>query len=233
MQTKSASALFCLWLATALLWGCSSSGGFSSSLAAGTVSGVVSGAHPSQSASADSEDLLSRVASLVLPPVHADIVGLTPMAGATVQLVRLNSAGAVIQTIDTATTDSNGVYTFANTPPVTDSSLAVQAQDPSENGILMRAIVTGDAGSPESTAIMIAALRAQEFPVIASVLPAGTAWGSKSGWVPGIEHDVAFLGEPGGDGLRVLAVCTEGFAGRSGRESIREIAAALLPSQLR
>lgn len=93
---------------------------------------------------------------------------------------------------------------------------------------LMRAIVTGGVASAESTAVMVGALRAQEFPVIAEVVPAGTVWGSKSGWVPGIEHDVAFIGEPGSPELRVLAVCTEGFADRSGRSAIGEVARSSL-----
>jgi len=93
---------------------------------------------------------------------------------------------------------------------------------------LMHAAVTGALASAGSTGVMIEALAAQEFPVIAEGLPAGTPWGSKSGWVPGIDHDVAFVGAPGSDGLRVLAVCTAGFAGRGGRHDIRRIAASLL-----
>jgi len=76
--------------------------------------------------------------------------------------------------------------------------------------------------------VMVDTLRGQEYPRIAEVLPAGTVWGSKSGWVPGIEHDVAFVGEPGSPDLRVLAVCTRGYPGRDGRREIHRVAASLL-----
>ena len=93
---------------------------------------------------------------------------------------------------------------------------------------LLHRIVTGSLASLESTAVMIEALRGQEYPCIAEVLPAGTVWGSKSGWVPGIEHDAAFIGTPGDDGLRVLAVCTEGFADREARPEIHRVTTALI-----
>lgn len=93
---------------------------------------------------------------------------------------------------------------------------------------LMRAVVTGALASPASTAVMVDALRAQQFPCIAEVLPAGTPWGSKSGWVPGIEHDVAFIGAPTRPALRVLAVCTRGYAGREARPEIHRVSRALL-----
>jgi beta-lactamase class A len=93
---------------------------------------------------------------------------------------------------------------------------------------LMLGVVTGALASAAATAVMVEALREQEFPVIAEELPAGADWGSKSGWVPGIEHDVAFLGTPGTAGLRVLAVCTAGHPGREGRTEIRRVARALL-----
>jgi beta-lactamase class A len=93
---------------------------------------------------------------------------------------------------------------------------------------LMLRVVTGGLASPAGTAVMVETLRGQEFPVIAEVLPPGVAWGSKSGWVPGIEHDVAFLGVPGTAELRVLAVCTEGHPGRDGRTEIHRVARALL-----
>lgn len=93
---------------------------------------------------------------------------------------------------------------------------------------LMHAIVTGALASPQNTAVMVDTLRAQEYPCIAEDLPAGTAWGSKSGWAPGIEHDVAFVGEPGSAGMRVLAVCTGGFPDRDARPEIHRVTASSL-----
>jgi beta-lactamase class A len=93
---------------------------------------------------------------------------------------------------------------------------------------LLHLAVTGRLVSPESTGVIIEALMAQEFPCIAEILPDGTVWGSKSGWVEGIEHDVGFCGDPTGDALMVLAVCTEGFPERQGRAEIRRIAGTLL-----
>jgi beta-lactamase class A len=75
---------------------------------------------------------------------------------------------------------------------------------------------------------MAGVLSRQEFPVIAGVLPTGTPWGSKSGWVSGIRHDVAFVGEPTGEVLRVLAICTEGFDDAAGRKTVRRVARELL-----
>lgn len=93
---------------------------------------------------------------------------------------------------------------------------------------LMHAIVTGALASPDATAVMRDCLQRQEHPCIAEVLPPGARWGSKSGWVDGIEHDVAFVGDPESTGLKVLAVCTSGFLGRTGRREIRRVARALL-----
>ncbi|NJC21558.1 beta-lactamase class A [Arthrobacter pigmenti] len=70
------------------------------------------------------------------------------------------------------------------------------------------AIVSGRAAGPESTRLMLEFLRAQEYGIIGPVLPAGADWGSKSGWVTGIRHDVAFVRPDGSDDGYVLAVCT-------------------------
>jgi beta-lactamase class A len=93
----------------------------------------------------------------------------------------------------------------------------------------MRCIVTGNLTTAPSTAFMRRVLSAQELVRIASVIPSGTMWGSKSGDVPGIEHDVAFVGDPDGQGpVRYLAVCTRGYQPEQGREVIASVAAALL-----
>jgi beta-lactamase class A len=95
--------------------------------------------------------------------------------------------------------------------------------------IIMRCIVTGEFTAAPSTALMRRVLSAQELVRIASVIPNGTMWGSKSGDVPDIEHDVAFVGDPDGQGpVRYLAVCTRGYQPEQGREVIASVAAALL-----
>lgn len=92
---------------------------------------------------------------------------------------------------------------------------------------IMRAITSGAAAGPESTRFMLEQLRRQEHPVIGAALPMGTDWGSKSGWVDGIHHDVAFVGPPGGPDSYVLAVCTWGFEQRQAVEAIESIAASV------
>jgi len=75
----------------------------------------------------------------------------------------------------------------------------------------MRHLVAGPGLAEESRALALAALRAQRIPIIGTVLVPGVDWGSKSGWVDGYRHDVAFLEAPAGAGLRVLAVMTAGM----------------------
>lgn len=94
--------------------------------------------------------------------------------------------------------------------------------------IMMQA-VSGDTLSASSTQFIREILGRQEFPVIATVIPTGTAWGSKSGWVDGIHHDVAFIGEPGAACSLVLAVCTRGFSHEQGAIVIAAIAASVIP----
>jgi beta-lactamase class A len=97
---------------------------------------------------------------------------------------------------------------------------------------IMRCIVTGNLTTAPSTAFMRRVLSAQELVRIASVIPSGTMWGSKSGDVPGIEHDVAFVGDPDGQApVRYLAICTRGYQPEQGREVIASLAAALLSAE--
>jgi beta-lactamase class A len=93
---------------------------------------------------------------------------------------------------------------------------------------MMRSIVTGALTSTSMTAMMRRVLSRQQHPRIGTVVADGTIWGSKSGNVPGIVHDVAFVGDPESADVRYLAVCTRGFGDEEGREVIAAIAAALL-----
>jgi beta-lactamase class A len=93
---------------------------------------------------------------------------------------------------------------------------------------IVRAIVSGDTAGPELTALMTEWLVAQEFGDLGAELDAAGAaavWGSKSGWVTGIQHDVAFVaprGGPPGAGY-VLAVCTRAYAEQDALPAIRSI----------
>jgi beta-lactamase class A len=91
---------------------------------------------------------------------------------------------------------------------------------------VMRAIVSGELTTRTNADWMREVLEAQEHPRIGTVVPAGVPWGSKSGDVPGIEHDVAFVGPA--SARRFVAVCTSGFEPEQGREVIRGVAHALL-----
>lgn len=93
---------------------------------------------------------------------------------------------------------------------------------------LMLAVTSGDALHRTSRKLMVELLRAQRVPIIAEGLPAGTAWGSKSGWDDGIRHDVAFIGAPGSPAFRVLAICTQGYSGRGAQQVIHALTDALI-----
>src|SRR5699024_2234277 len=64
---------------------------------------------------------------------------------------------------------------------------------------------------------------------IARALRDGVRWGSKSGWVDGYRHDVAFVGDPDGEDLRLLAVMTAGLAPQQADARIAERVRQLLP----
>lgn len=85
---------------------------------------------------------------------------------------------------------------------------------------LMSAVVTGDLTGPTWTSWMTAMLGRQQHRNLTVHLPDGGAFGSKSGWVDGIRHDVAFVGAPGPAAL-VIAVCTRGFASADAEELLR------------
>ena len=89
---------------------------------------------------------------------------------------------------------------------------------------LMSALVAGELAGAERTAWMTALLARQDDRLLTAAVPDGVPFGSKSGWVDGIRHDVAFIGEPGPDAL-VVAVCTRGYEPTAAEEAIRAIGA--------
>lgn len=89
---------------------------------------------------------------------------------------------------------------------------------------LMGAVVSGRLAGPEWTRWMTDMLSRQQFAVIGAQVPGGVRWGSKSGSVDGIQHDVAFVGAPGPDAL-IVSVCTRGFSEDDAQEAIAAIGA--------
>jgi beta-lactamase class A len=90
---------------------------------------------------------------------------------------------------------------------------------------LMHCIATGRITGARTTEFMRATLGHQQHLRIAAELPPGIGWGSKSGNVDGIEHDVAFIGDAGSGSARYLAVCTRGYDEEQGREAIKALTA--------
>lgn len=93
---------------------------------------------------------------------------------------------------------------------------------------LMLQAVGGTWAEPPDMLLLQRALQQQRFPVIGQILPDGMVWGSKSGDVTGIEHDVAFVGDPTQGDMRVLAICTRGYDSQSAHEAMHAVAHALL-----
>jgi beta-lactamase class A len=91
----------------------------------------------------------------------------------------------------------------------------------------MSALVTGRLASPERTAWMCEMLGRQTDRQLTAAVPHGIPYGSKSGWVDGIRHDVAFVGEPGPDAL-VISVCTRGYDEQAAEETLRSLGALAL-----
>lgn len=106
-----------------------------------------------------------------------------------------------------------------------DSGLSHQTTA-ADLAVIMRKIAQGQAAGEKSTALMMRLLAEQHYPVIADSLHPQTVWGSKSGWVDYIHHDVAYIGTPGQDRL-FLAVCTRGFRVDAAKEIIRAVASQL------
>lgn len=95
---------------------------------------------------------------------------------------------------------------------------------PRDLAALMSALVAGRLAGPERTGWMLDLLARQEDRLLTAHVPDGVSYGSKSGWVDGIRHDVAFVGEPGPDAL-VVAVCTRGYEHPAAEETIRALGA--------
>ncbi len=77
--------------------------------------------------------------------------------------------------------------------------------------LLMKAIATGRAASPEATSVMLEILEGQEFQdLIPAGLPSGTRVANKTGWITGVVHDAAIVW-PSGCAPYVLVVLTRGF----------------------
>lgn len=99
---------------------------------------------------------------------------------------------------------------------------------------LMAAAVGGDLVNKQWTRFITELLGRQQDAVIGAVVEqtwgAESYWGSKSGWVDRIRHDVAYMGTPGGADY-VLAVCTRGFPDHpSAVAAIRALTRGLLQS---
>ena len=80
----------------------------------------------------------------------------------------------------------------------------------------------------ETTRFFQEILKAQRTAPIGRALPAGTVWGSKSGEVPGIRHDVAFVGDPGAKDCQYLSICTRGYTEEAADEAIAALVTALM-----
>ena len=83
---------------------------------------------------------------------------------------------------------------------------------------------------PDQPAPVLDALRGQQIRVITTALRDGVDAGSKTGWVDGYRHDVAFVGTPGDGALRVLAVMTAGLDKERADARILAEARRLLPA---
>ena len=92
---------------------------------------------------------------------------------------------------------------------------------------LMSGVVSGTLAGREWTSWMTAMLGRQHDRQLTAAVPDGVPCGSKSGWVDGIRHDVAFIGEPGPDAL-VVAVCTRGYEEPDAEEALRALGALAL-----
>ena len=76
-------------------------------------------------------------------------------------------------------------------------------------------------------------MSAQRITIISSALRPEVPVGSKSGWVDGYRHDVAFIGDPDGPEVRYLAVMTAGMVKAEADEVIRARVRELLPDLAR
>ncbi len=142
---KGGCALLVLLLAAC---GGGSDSGTAATAPAQTITGTVLAA-PADSnqfaRNASSDDPLTLLAGwfrqiTATPVAQAAVSGLVPVAGASVELVRLDNTGAVVSVVaGPVIADAAGAYTFASTP-APDATLAVRVVGQTST---MRAIVTG------------------------------------------------------------------------------------------
>lgn len=99
----------------------------------------------------------------------------------------------------------------------------------------MHAVTSGQAAGVESTKVMVEILEQQEFPRIGTAVKAvrpEMTWGSKSGSVTGICHDVAFFHEGSHTAEAYsFAVCTRAFGKEQGTEAIKAMSSFLLQTR--
>ena len=110
----------------------------------------------------------------------------------------------------------------------------------SDLAVLLEAIMTGRAVSPDASARMIEILLAQEFnDMIPAGLPDDVRVAHKTGWITEIYHDAAIVlpphDVPGGEPY-VLVILTEGWtdvsdAARLGAEIARLVHASIRPEE--
>jgi beta-lactamase class A len=93
--------------------------------------------------------------------------------------------------------------------------------------MLMKAVTSGVATTPESTAAMTNALLANEhISDVVAGLPAGTWVAHKNGWVEGIQHTTALIRPEDAPGY-LLTVCSSTGLGRDeGRQLVADVARA-------
>lgn len=100
---------------------------------------------------------------------------------------------------------------------------ATRNTTPRDLARLMSAIVSGALASPRSTEWMTALLARQQDRLLTATFADDTPFGSKSGSVTRIRHDVAYRGAPGPTAT-VIAVCTGGYDSQAAAdEAIRAI----------
>lgn len=103
------------------------------------VTGTVQG-NQSQVATTPSGILTRLAAFLTGRDAMAEISGLTPLAGITVELVRLDSSGAIIEEgLAFDVTDADGSFSFPDPPAPVDSTLMIRTDTLDE----LRALVSG------------------------------------------------------------------------------------------
>lgn len=152
---------------------------------------------------------------------------------ATDHLIELVGLPAVATTITGLGLTATRVERLIGDAAAIDQGLTIETT-PADLARTMRALV-GAVSKLQSDHRLLAreALSAQRIPIIATALRPEVPVGSKSGWVDGYRHDVAFIGDPDGPEARYLAVMTSGMAEAEADEAIRSVVRELLPDLAR